>query len=251
MSPLQDISFKFTMDHWCKKIQEIQDRTEALHQINPVMFEKTCAAPLAKYVDDILTVPEIMRRGVRWSTKEAALIWTVEAHNADKDRDPEEIRLPQLHPGLPWEEQGQDHASLGHLHVGGFPTRKWDLLEEILEHKTKLPEKTGVIKIVILYKFYRKSMANRTPLHSRAACPEGDRIQTVVNEFIRRMKNTSRNLPRHTLEATLAEYSCDLKRGGFSPNWVKKCLEAATTGYASMVQNEVNGANPVNRPEHS
>ena len=58
-------------------------------------------------------------------------------------------------------------------------------------------------------------MANRIPLHSRAAVPEKDRIQTVTNEFIRRYKNTSRNLSVQVIEARIHEYSRDLRRGGF------------------------------------
>ena len=58
-------------------------------------------------------------------------------------------------------------------------------------------------------------MANRIPLHSRAAVPEKDRIQTVTNEFIRRYENTSRNLPVQVMKAIIEEYARDLRRGVF------------------------------------
>ena len=78
-------------------------------------------------------------------------------------------------------------------------------------------------------------MANRTPMHVRSALPEKDRIQTVVNEYLRRMKNCSRDLATDTLEGVLQDYSAELRRGGFSNQWIKNTLDAASRGYARMV----------------
>ena len=74
-------------------------------------------------------------------------------------------------------------------------------------------------------------MANRTPLHSRAAVPEKDRIQTVTNNFLRRLRNTSRDLDKTHIETILKTYCQDLRRGGYPGPWVAKCLEAALKGY--------------------
>ena len=93
-------------------------------------------------------------------------------------------------------------------------------------------------------------MANRTPLHFSAAVPERDRIQTATQEFIRRYKNTSRDLPACEIETILKEYSRDLRRGGFSQEWVARALDAGTTGYMRMVDNEIQDICPINRPEH-
>ena len=92
-------------------------------------------------------------------------------------------------------------------------------------------------------------MAKQTPMHQRSACPEKDRVTTVVNEFMRRMKNTSRDLPRNHLEETLRTYAKDLRRGGFQTDWIKNALDAASKGYSRILKAECQGAGRINRPE--
>ena len=57
-------------------------------------------------------------------------------------------------------------------------------------------------------------MAKTTPTHSRSATPMKDQIQTATNEYLRWMRNTSRELPEAHLEEVLHDYSCDLRIGG-------------------------------------
>ena len=45
------------------------------------------------YVDDVLSVPETMRKCVRWYTGDKAFIWTIEAELEDAKRDPQEITM--------------------------------------------------------------------------------------------------------------------------------------------------------------
>ena len=80
----------------------------------------------------------------------------------------------------------------------------WGVPEPLIDGEVQLPTSESVT--VIQYSFYRKTMANRTPIHARSAAPEKDKVTTVTNEFIRRMKNTSRSLPRFHLEEYLQNY---------------------------------------------
>ena len=41
-----------------------------------------------------------------------------------------------------------------------------------------------------------------------------------------------------------------MRRGGYHATWVQNALRAATTGYCRMVQKELQGETPVNRPEY-
>ena len=132
----------------------------------------------------------------------------------------------------------------------GKPGRTWGIPEAILIPGTSLPSKTGSLKNIVLYKFFRKPVASRTPMNSRSAAPLRDQIQTATNEFLRRMRNTSRELEEHHLTGVLSDYCCDLIRGGYHPNWVHTCIEAACKGYGRMVTEELNGIRPVNRPSH-
>ena len=49
----------------------------------------------------------------------------------------------------------------------------------------------------------------------------------------------------------MEEHSRDLKRGGFTQDWVKNAPEAASIGYGRMVGNEIAGIRLIKRPEHS
>ena len=46
-------------------------------------------------------------------------------------------------------------------------------------------------------------MACQTPMHARAAAPEKDRIQTATQEYIRRLKNCSRELDAKEVEQVI------------------------------------------------
>ena len=44
------------------------------------------------------------------------------------------------------------------------------------------------LKPNILFEFYRMEMTNETPMYHICAAPEKDKVKTVVQEFIRRIK---------------------------------------------------------------
>ena len=115
-----------------------------------------------------------------------------------------------------------------------------------MDKETILP-KTEPMK-VILYDFYRKTMACRTPIHQRSANPEKDKVQTVANEFQRRFRNSSRDLPSTAIEKVVKEYVKDSKRGGFLEGWIQNVLDAACTGYMRQITREIQGECPIKRP---
>ena len=86
-------------------------------------------------------------------------------------------------------------------------------------------------------------------MNARSAQPQQMKMQTATNEFLRRLKTTSRELPPTTIDQVLTEYASDLKRGGHQKDWVKEALRNALAGYAKMVKNELLGICPINRPE--
>ena len=132
----------------------------------------------------------------------------------------------------------------------GHPTRAWGVPSANLPEGTNLPMRTGALTKIILYKFFRKPVASYTPMHSKSAVPAKDQVQTVTNEFLRRMRNTSRDLGENHLQEVLGTYVCDLKRGGHHPNGIKVCLDAAATRYGRNIKEEINGGTPINRPAH-
>ena len=130
----------------------------------------------------------------------------------------------------------------------GTQIREWSLPKCLIPDGVELPTKHGPLKQIILYQFYRKAIANRTPFNSRAAYPERDKISTISQEFIRRFKNTSRELPKSVLESVVKEFCQDLMRGGFTNKFISTCLQAAAKGYTNMLKLDITGQQPVNRP---
>ena len=131
----------------------------------------------------------------------------------------------------------------------GLSNEEWGVPVAILDGNTTLPKSSECR--LILYEFYRKTKANQRPMHHRTAAPEKTKVQTATNEFIRRFKNCSRELPVKVIDGTVQRYAEELMKGGFSQNWVKNALGAAATGYARMAKSEIEGKVPVNRPEKS
>ena len=94
-------------------------------------------------------------------------------------------------------------------------------------------------------------MSRVTPLLKRTALPENVKVNTVANETIRRMKNTSRDLNPTVVEGVLSDYMSDLQRGGFDKAWIVNAVGAGVKGYTKMAKNEINGGGPINRSEKS
>ena len=83
-------------------------------------------------------------------------------------------------------------------------------------------------------------MSSRIPMHSRRAMPSKQQITT---EYLRRRKNTSREINKFLLEEILKEYSDDFERDGFHPNWIGICLNSASKGYGRMIASEIKKLN--------
>ena len=72
---------------------------------------------------------------------------------------------------------------------------------------------------------------------------------TVASEFLRRIKNTSRDINEKNIEATLSLYCKELKLGGFGEQWIEEALRSAAVGYERILKGELEGKGRINRPE--
>ena len=163
---------------------------------------------LEKYVDDVLTGQEEMKLGTKWNPKDQCLEWTQEQLELDKTKDPQEVTMTAIAAmassilscleftwDAPCLNPSKKMPVLDTQVWVGTQIREWSLPKCLIPDGVELPTKHGPLKQIILYQFYRKAIANHTPFNSRAAYPERDRISTISQDFIRRFKNTSRELP--------------------------------------------------------
>ena len=187
---------RVVMDYWADVVHELEERMEALVQINPVQYENFKLYLLQKYVDDVMTALEEMKRGTRWDSRNKVMIWTPEAAEQDAGKDPEQVTMEAVTNmassilaclQFTWDSPAQNKTGmmplLDTMIWVGQSARSWGVPEEMLPEETSLPTKTGALNRIILYKFFRKPVASNTPMHSRSAVPTKDQVQTVTNEF--------------------------------------------------------------------
>ena len=77
----------------------------------------------------------------------------------------------------------------------GEEHRKTGIPEDALEAGDVLEEKEGPLHTVILFNFHKKKISNRIPNLEASASPVGQKIATTSQEIIRRLKNSSLDLP--------------------------------------------------------
>ena len=109
--------------------------------------------------------------------------------------------------------------------------------------------KTGTLKRIVIFEFYKKPMANPCPNLRRSGIPDGSQRATASNEILRRLKNTSREVCSITVSQILKEYMGELAQGGYPLHWRIQVLSSALKGYAKIWEAETKGEGFVNRPE--
>ena len=93
-------------------------------------------------------------------------------------------------------------------------------------------------------------MANKCGNLKQSGLPEQQKVNTAVQEVLRRLKYTSRELSTEDYEATLRDYIGELAMGEYSHQWRSEVLNSAVKGYAKIWELEATGIGYVNRPNH-
>ena len=111
-----------------------------------------------------------------------------------------------------------------------------------------LDVKTKVVNNKIEYRFYKKPQSSRKPIVASSALPPNVKRATMTNECLRRLRNTSRELPWSVHANILSEFSNDLKNMGYDERFRAKVIQAALTGYKRQCELADTGARPLHRP---
>ena len=77
-------------------------------------------------------------------------------------------------------------------------------------------------------------MASKTNNLFRGGLPLGSKVATGVSEVLRRLKNTSRELPAHHIEEVILDYMQELREGGYPTEIREEILNSAIKGYTKM-----------------
>ena len=65
---------RIVMDYWARHMHTLAAKTQDIHAINPVRFERIDLHLLKKYVDDFLVCSGKVRHGVRLCSLQTALV---------------------------------------------------------------------------------------------------------------------------------------------------------------------------------
>ena len=192
-----------------------------------------------------------MKLGVRWDPTSKCFTWSQETENQDKADN----KTTEANTMIQFSRMASSLISCleftmdcpGNHGNGRMPvldTSMWVELQsrelgipsQILPPGTQIPARNGKLKRVVMYRFYRKEIASKTSFNMRSAGPVKDKVQQTSQEYLRRFRNTSRQLPDHHIEEVMSEIHKDLKRGGFTSQFIANSLRSATTGYMRMVK---------------
>ena len=100
----------------------------------------------------------------------------------------------------------------------------------------------------IVYMFYKKPLSNDRVILANSAMPHNVKMATMVNEAIRRLRNTSRTLPWATKAEILTRFSNDLRVSGYNQQFREKVVQSAITGFTRQCEAADNGGTPLHRP---
>ena len=83
----------------------------------------------------------------------------------------------------------------------------------------------------IIYKFYKKEVSHHLLMLERSALPAKMKRNSLVQEGIRRLRNTKRELDWSVKSEILSEFSFSLYMSGYSEKFRLETIQSAVIGY--------------------
>ena len=100
----------------------------------------------------------------------------------------------------------------------------------------------------ILYKFFMKSMSSKYVMMQNSAMPMKIKRNALVQEVIRRLRNTSRSLQWSIKAEILSEFSYSMKMSGWSEKFRQETIQSGVLGYERQCRVSDAGGRPLYRP---
>ncbi len=96
----------------------------------------------------------------------------------------------------------------------------------------------GVRTDMIVYQYYRKPMANSLVLLEKSAMPMRMKRVCLIQEVIRILRNTKRELHKDLKTKYLSEFAWRMKESGYSAQFRQEVIECGVKGYEKQVEKE-------------
>ena len=102
----------------------------------------------------------------------------------------------------------------------------------------------------IIYKFYKKEVSNNLVILNRSAMPKKVKRITCMQEVIRRLRNTKRELNWAIKREILTEFSWLLYKSGYSERFRLEVISSGITAYELQCARADAGVVPLHRDRH-
>ena len=106
-----------------------------------------------------------------------------------------------------------------------------------------------VVENNILYRHYRKEIANFQVLRETSAMPTKMKRTCLIQEAIRILRNTSRAHPDNVKNEFLSEFSLRMKESGYPSKFRLGVITCATKAYQKQLKKDQDGICPMYRPK--
>ena len=100
----------------------------------------------------------------------------------------------------------------------------------------------------IQYKFFKKPMATPLVMMETSALPGNVKRNSLIQEVIRRLKNTKRSLPWEVKAEILSELSNSMRISGYSEEFRLDVIKSGIEGFERICQISDEGGTPLFRP---
>ena len=102
---------------------------------------------------------------------------------------------------------------------------------------------------IVLYRFFRKEMANFKVIMAKSAMPYKMKKTCLIQEVVRILRNTSRRLDDSIKTHFLSEFSLRLKESGYTDKVRLEIIQKGVTAYEKQVERDEAGICPLYRPK--
>ena len=100
----------------------------------------------------------------------------------------------------------------------------------------------------LLYKFYSKKVSNPLLIMSNSALSEKTKRNSLVQQAMTRLRNTSRELPWDVRADSLTEFSLRMRWSGYSASYRAGVIRDAVLGFERLLERVDRGERPLHRP---
>ena len=189
---------------------------------------------MMRYVDDSNSVTDVMPAGARFENGRIR----IKPEHVDEDL--------QIKPDLRTAQVVKQVAN------SIFPFIKMQVDCPSMNDNNLVPIldlQVGVRENKIVFQHYRKPCASFFVAHADSAMPYRTKYITLVQEVVRTIRNTSRNLPEEVRNNALSELSFRMKESGYNAAVRYKVLQDGVKTFEKQLQRDQNGECPLYRPK--